>query len=118
MVGDAPLPRGASWGSQGIIAFTPHNVSAVQQVPDAGGTPQPLTRFEKGELSHRWPEFLPGGKAVLFAAGTGVTNQVAVQTVGTGKRRSLVQEGTHPRYLPSGYLVFAPGGNLLAVPVD
>ena len=43
-------------------------LSGLQQVPDAGGTPQPLTRLEKGEISHRWPEFLPGGKAVLFAA--------------------------------------------------
>ena len=69
-LGDAAYPRGASWGSQGTIAFAPTNVSALQQVPDAGGTPQPLTRLEKGEVSHRWPEFLPGGKAVLFAAGT------------------------------------------------
>jgi hypothetical protein len=59
---------------------------------DAGGTPQPLTRFEKGELSHRWPEFMPGGKAVLFAAGKNSFNwtnaQVAVESVGTGERRT------------------------------
>ena len=53
---------------------------------DAGGTPQPLTHLEKADVSHRWPEFLPGGKAVLFTAG-GTTNtltnsQVAVQSSG------------------------------------
>jgi eukaryotic-like serine/threonine-protein kinase len=121
-LGDAAFPHGASWGSQGIIAFAPTNVSALLQVPDAGGTPQPLSRLEKGESTHRWPEFLPGGQVVLFTAGTAAGNfingQVAVQWVGTGERQNLVQGGTHPRYAPSGHLVYAEGGTLMAVPFD
>src|SRR5947209_4548631 len=64
---DAMIPRGASWSGQGMIAFGPMQVSAVQQVTDAGGAAQPLTHLEKGEVSHRLPDFLPGGKAMLFA---------------------------------------------------
>ena len=67
-LGDAAVPLGASWGSQGMIAFGPTLTSALQQVSDAGGVPQPLTRLEKGEFAQGWPEFLPGGKAVLFVA--------------------------------------------------
>ena len=115
---DAVQPLGASWARQGIIAFGPATVSALLQVPDGGGAPQPLTRLEKGETSHRWPEFLPGGKAVHFAAGTGVASQVAVQSVGTGERRNLVQGGMNPRYAASGHLVYAQGGSLMAVPFD
>jgi eukaryotic-like serine/threonine-protein kinase len=121
-LGDAALPRGASWSSHGMIVFAPTNVSVLQQVPDAGGTPQPLTRFKKGDVSQRWPEFLPGGKAVLFAAGTSGINftnaQVALQSVGTGERRNLIQGGMYPRYAPSGHLVYAQGGSLMAVPFD
>jgi Tol biopolymer transport system component len=122
-LGDAGVPSpGASWGSQGMIVFAPSLVGVLQQVSDAGGTPQPLTRREKGEVSHRWPEFLPGGKAVLFAAGATNTNwtsaQVAVQSVGTGERRNLVQGGMYPRYAPSGHLVYARGGSLMGVPFD
>jgi Tol biopolymer transport system component/predicted Ser/Thr protein kinase len=123
-LGDAATttPRGASWGSHGMIAFAPSTVSVVQQVPDAGGAPQPLTRPEKGESSHRWPEFLLGGKAVLFAAsptsGNWINAQVAVQSVGTGERRNLIQGGTNPRYAPSGHLIYAQGGNLMAMPFD
>jgi eukaryotic-like serine/threonine-protein kinase len=121
-VGDVVFPRGANWGSQGMIAFAPTNGSGLQQVPDGGSTPQSLTRFEKGESSHRWPEFLPGGKAVLFAAGAAAGNwintQIAVQSVGTGERRNLIQGGTQPRYAPSGHLVYAQRGNLMAVPFD
>jgi serine/threonine-protein kinase len=122
-LGDATTPRGASWGSQGTIAFAPSISSVLMQVSDAGSAPQPLTRLGNGENSNRWPEFLPGGKALLFTAGTSVPGifinaQVAVQSVGTGERRNLVQGGTLPRYAPSGHLVYAQGGSLMAVPFD
>jgi Tol biopolymer transport system component len=121
-LGDGVNIGGASWGSQGMIAISPTSIPGLQQVPDAGGTPQTLTRLEKGDASHRWPEFLPGGKAVLFAAGPTPNNwtnaQVAVQSVGTGERRNLVQGGTQPQYSPSGHLVYAHGGSLMVVPFD
>jgi serine/threonine protein kinase len=53
-LGDATGPRGASWGGQGMIAFAPTEISTLLQVSDAGGNPQPLTRLEKGEVSHGW----------------------------------------------------------------
>jgi len=122
-IADSVLPRGASWGSQGIIAFAPTALSVLEQVSEVGGAPQPLTRLGKGENSHRWPEFLPGGKALLFTAGTAVpanfTNaQVAVAPVGTGERRDLIQGGILPRYAPSGHMVYEEGGSLIAVPFD
>jgi len=121
-LGDAAAPRGASWGGQGMIAFGTPSVGVLEQVSDAGGTPHPLTRLEKGETDHGWPEFLPGGKAVLFVAGQagfGLVNaQVAVQSVGTGERRNLIQGATQPRYAPSGHLVYWQGGSLMAVPFD
>ncbi len=87
-LGDAAFPRGASWSGQGMIAFAPASVSALQLLSEAGGVPQPLTRLEKGEVTHRWPEFLPAGKAVLFDAATSSfswTNaQLVVQSVETG----------------------------------
>ena len=121
-VGDALQPRGASLGSQGKIAFAASWASTIQQVPEAGGTPQALTHFVKGENSHRWPEFLPGGNAVLFStamtSSTWVNPQVAVHSVATGEQRVLVQLGTQPRYALSGHLVYAQGGTLMAAPFD
>jgi Tol biopolymer transport system component len=121
-LGDAPFPHGASWGTDGGIAFAPQNLSVLQQVSDTGGAPRPLTRFEKGEITQRWPELLPGGKVVLFAAGPNATNftiaQVAAQSVGQSERRNLVQGATQPRYAFSGHLVYAQRGSLMAVPFD
>jgi serine/threonine protein kinase/Tol biopolymer transport system component len=120
-LGDAASPNGANWGSHGMIAFALTINSVLLQVPEAGGPAQPLTHFVRGEVTHRWPEFLPGGKAVLFAAGTNGINfsnaQIAVHSVGTGERRNLLP-GTQPRYAPSGQLVYSQGGNLMAVPFD
>jgi serine/threonine protein kinase/Tol biopolymer transport system component len=119
---DAADPRGASWGSQGVIIFAPTRASALVQVSDAGGTPWPLAHLEKDENSHRWPEFLPGGQTVLFAALNSGANwnnaRVAVQSVATGERLNLIQGATHPRYAPSEHLIYVHRGNLMAVPFD
>jgi Tol biopolymer transport system component len=110
---------GASWSSQHTIAFAPYS-SALQQIPDAGGAARPLTRFEAGETYHGWPEFLPGGKAVLFSAYSASPTAIAVQSTDGGQRRNLIRGpvGEMPRYVPSGHLVYAQAGNLMAVLFD
>jgi len=119
---DAKFPRGASWSSQGTIAFTPANYSDIRQIPAGGGTPQPLTHLENGEASQAWPQFLPGGKALFFASsentGSWTNARLWVQSIGTGERRTLTPLGTYPRYAPSGHLLYAQGGSLMAVPFD
>ena len=63
---------------------------AYSRFPPAGGEPMVLTRpnREQGEADHLWPQFLPGGQAVLFTitALTGGVDaaQVAVLDVATG----------------------------------
>jgi eukaryotic-like serine/threonine-protein kinase len=121
-LGVASVPGGASWGSQGMIGYASTQIGSLQEVPDVGGAPQSLTRFEKGDTTHRWPEFLPGGKALLFAAASNAINfggaQIAAQSVGAGERRNLIQGGMNPRYAFSGHLVYAQSGSLIAVPFD
>jgi Tol biopolymer transport system component len=114
---NAASPRGATWGIQGTIVFAPAANGALQQVSDAGHAFQPLTRLDTGEVLHRWPQFLPGEKAVLFAVG-GTNPRIAVQYLGTGRRNDLVSGGTSPRYAPSGHLIYAQGGTLMAAPFD
>ncbi|HYV29550.1 MAG TPA: protein kinase, partial [Candidatus Binatia bacterium] len=120
----APLNRGASWGpDDNIILTLSFGVSGLFQVSAAGGTPKPLTipDGKKGEGSHRWPEILPGGKAVLFTnwgGGSFDDARIAVQSLETGERRTLLEGGTYARYVPSGHLVYARARGLLAVPFD
>jgi serine/threonine-protein kinase len=120
-VGDVAFANGASWGSQGKIAFAPTNVSAIEQMPDAGGTATLISHFVKAENSHRWPEFMPDGKSVLFTTGFTAGNWenvgIAVQLPGTGGRRNLIP-GTAPRFASSGHLIYAQQGSLMAAPFD
>ena len=117
-LGDAGNPFGGSWNSQGTIAFTPTTGLPLQQLSDAGGASQPLIPLGKGEASQLWPQFFPGGKAVLFAAGnSAATTHVAVQAIATGQRLNFAG-GTQPRYAASGHLVYAQGATLMAVPFD
>ncbi len=113
---DAGNPDGGSWSGQGTIAFSAFG-STLLQVPDSGGMPRPLTRPEKEGVLQSWPEFLPGGKAVLFDGGIRDVSRVAVQSVATGEGKNLVA-GNQPRYAISGHLVFARGENLMAMPFD
>ncbi len=121
-LGDAVDPRGGSWSGRGMIFFAPTRATTIQKTTDAGGPAQPVTRFENHEGSNRWPEALPGGDAVLFAnlypGGNWDNAQISAQPIGSGERRDLIRGGTNARYAPSGHLVYAEGGTLMAVPFD
>ena len=113
-------PRGAVWGPDDKIIFTPDTGSALLQVPAAGGNPKPLTE-RKEERSDRWPEVLPGNKAVLFAIAKGGSwddAQIVAQRIDTGERKLVVDGGTSPRYLPTGHLTYVHGGALMAIAFD
>ena len=121
--GVPPVTRGATWGSNDQIIFTSNPNGGLSQVSAAGGTAQDLSTPDstKGEFSHRWPQILPGGKAVLFTIDTGGSfddARIAVLSLETGEKRILVNGGTNARYSPTGHIVFARGGSLLAVPFD
>jgi serine/threonine-protein kinase len=117
VLADVPISFGGSWGNQHTIVFGP-GLSALQHVYDGGGAPQLVTRLEKGEVAHHWPEFLPGSKAVVFRI-PGNATIIAVQLMGSSERRDLqVQSGSMPRYASSGHLIYAQAGNLMAVPFD
>jgi serine/threonine protein kinase len=109
---------GTSWGSQGMIAVAPQTSGPIYQIPETGGNLEPLTRLEKTESGHRWPEFLPGGKSLLFMLAPNNNPKIVAQTLGTNEHRDLQQAGIFPRYASSGHLVYFQGSNLIAVLFD
>jgi serine/threonine-protein kinase len=112
---------GASWGPNDTIVFSPNNGSGLRQVSAAGGESVELTKLKGSEQSHRWPQFLPDGKAILFTVLTGVssdTDEIAVKRLDTGEQKVLIHGGTYPQYAPTGHLLFYRAGTVLAVPFD
>ena len=117
---EAPHPMGACWGPNNMILFQPVGHAELWQVSADGGIPQSITASE-GLSGHCWPDLLPGGKAVIFAIYTptrGADFQIMVQLLDTGYRKLLGVDGTSPRYVPTGHLVYTVNGTLVAAPFD
>jgi eukaryotic-like serine/threonine-protein kinase len=112
---------GGTWGSDDLIYFTPLWTKGIWRVSAGGGQAELVTAPEpsKSERAYLWPEVLPGGKTVLFTAWTGGSfdgAHIVAYRLDTHEKRTLIEGGTYARYVPTGYLVYARGSELLAVP--
>jgi serine/threonine-protein kinase len=58
--------------------------------------------------------YVTGGTSAAFSADA----TIVAQSLKTNERKILVQGATSPRYIPTGHLVYAQGGSLLAAPFD
>jgi serine/threonine-protein kinase len=124
--GDGGGFRGASWAEDGTLVFATTNRAAGLYVVRPGLAQVELLTTpdrNKDEGDHLWPEFLPGGRTILFtivsAAGSETeTARVAVLDLATKRYRQVVPSGSHAHYVRSGHLVYAAGNELRAVPFD
>jgi serine/threonine-protein kinase len=121
------LPLGISWNRDGIIFG--QESRGIMRVSANGGEPEQLVAVKHGEIA-QGPQVLPDGDSLLFtvaqeAGGAfGPTDdvwdkaQIVVQSLKSGKRKTLVDGGSDARFLSTGHLVFAVGGTLRAAPFD
>jgi len=115
--------RGGTWGEGDVIVYSKGFDTGLFKIAGTGGEPVPLTQLASGsdERSHRWPSFLPGGKAVLFM--TQKTGQdyddadIEVVSLPSRARKVVVHGGSYPRYAP-GAILFVRENVLLAAPFD
>ncbi|HTI42859.1 MAG TPA: protein kinase [Vicinamibacterales bacterium] len=121
---DAPNGRGGTWTDDGMIVFSPNNTPNVtlMRVPAAGGKPESLFRLAEGELTQRWPQVLPGGKAILYSSAASLTEweeaDLVIQPLAGGARKVVVPGGYYGRYLSSGHLIYVHAGTMFAAPFD
>jgi serine/threonine-protein kinase len=114
-----------TWERDNTILYRAQYPGAIVRTAPADGVTQPLTRLEvnKGEYVHNCPQLLPGGKEMLFTSvRSGMETfddaRIEAQVLATGERRVLVEGGICGQYSPSGHLVYAHSGMLLAVAFD
>ena len=121
---ETSVPSGASWATDGYIIFAKgaDEGYGLFRVPSRGGVPEALTTPDtaNNELYHRYPQVLPNGNDVLFTITGGGTNpdRIAVLSLDSGEYRTVVETGYYGRYVPSGHIIYAVGGTLMAVPFD
>jgi serine/threonine-protein kinase len=110
--------RGASWGPSDTIIFNLTDTDVLYEVSAQGGEPRQLTTLGEGERSHRWPQFLPDGSAVLFTIARTENpddSEIAALRLDSGEKVTLVRGGTFGRYATTGHLVYHHGRAILAV---
>ena len=120
---DAPNARGGTWNSAGVILFTPNIAEGIYRVSESGGMPERITSPKSAnEFSHRWPEFLPGGKYFLYTSGNplGPTSEergIYAASLEGKTQKKILPEGSNAQYA-GGYLYYVREGTLLAQRFD
>ncbi len=122
IIAEAPAGRGGAWNEDGEIIFAPSFDLPLYRVPAAGGIAKQVTSLNasRGELSHRWPCFLPGGKKFLYFVFSGVQTSTGISVGSLDGKTSefLIPSGYGAAYAVPGYLVFTRARALLAQPFN
>jgi serine/threonine protein kinase/Tol biopolymer transport system component len=115
---------GGSWGPDGTIVFAGGWSGGLHRVSSGGGEAREFTTLDstRGEVSHRWPHFLPDGRHVLFTVKTANMEQfddalIQVCDIETGEAKMLVDGGSFARYT-AGHLLYLRSGTIFAAPFD
>ncbi len=121
----APDPRGGTWNADNVIIFSPNLEDGLYRVPAAGGEVAPFTRLDRAsfENSHRWPQFLPDGRTVIFMARASAIERQGVfsATLGGGERKLLLRTPYATVYAPGaggGSILFVEGNVLMSRSFD
>ena len=118
MLAESPGTHFVSWPVQDAVFLAATN-QPIRRVFAEGGSPTAVTSVRTDEVDHHSPQVLPGGDVLLFAVhGRRSRFSIAAQSLNSGQRTELVASGFDARYSPTGHLVFARGGAILAAPFD
>jgi serine/threonine-protein kinase len=115
--------RGGSWSQDGTILFAVAGEATLRRISAGGGavTELPTSGEAAAAVDARWPQILPGGRAVLFTSGVFGNYDAAslvVQRLPDGPRKIVHKGGYQGRYLRSGHLLYMRQGTLFAAPFD
>ena len=126
-IADIIVGRGGAWSPEGVILFCPRPLGILYQVSAAGGAPTPVTSLDesRAEITHAFPQFLPGGRQFLYLAACsrpGLSSIRAGSLDSTGSRL-LLSADTSAAYAPKlrgqgASLLFVHDGALMAQPFD
>ncbi len=125
VLADVDDPRGLSWDSDDSIIYSPTTVGGIMRIPSGGGAPVAVSNtIPHAERTHRWPQELPEGNAVIYTVGSFASpdnyDDASIQALmrGSGERRTVIDGAAMARYVPPAHLLFLKGMTLFAVPFD
>jgi Tol biopolymer transport system component len=116
-------PSFGRWTENETILLS--GTEGIFEVPAEGGELRQITQVARdaNEYAHGYPQLLPGQQSLLFnVRHTDDLNPsdwaINIAPLDDPAARVHIENGSDPRYLPTGHIVFARRGKLLAVPFD
>ena len=106
VLADAVGGRGGSWNREGTIVFAPSTIGPLLKVLATGGAAVAATRLETGQPSHRFPQFLPDGRHLIYFVQGASTRGVYAGSLDGGPSKRLVNADAAAVVSPSGFLLF------------
>ena len=108
------------WADDGSI-LVPSTNGSLTRAASSGGKCVEIVKPDAARGGILQPESLPGGEGILFAGVGGFQASqahIAVLDLKTGKSEVIISQGTNPRYVEPGFVVFGRSGAILAAPFD
>jgi hypothetical protein len=128
---DAPQGRGATWGPDGTIVFTPTVYGTMQRISASGGSPAAAeAEVPPGSASHRNPHFLPDGRSVLYYSSAVATSDASLAKklpgeggvyaldLSTKKARLVLSVPSEAYFVEPHYLAFVRQKNVMVQRFD
>jgi len=114
--------KGGTWNGDGVIVFGAV-AGPLYRVDAEGGPVDPVTTLdaEGGEVSHRYPRFLPDGRHFLFVARApapgSAPNRLLLGSLDGGATKEVTKADSQAE-VAGGHLWLVRGGTLVAFPFD
>jgi len=122
---DYDMFHGGDWSDDGWLYWTARYPGGIVRIRDTGGATEAVTELDVtgGERSHRFASLLPRGEALIYTVGfEGIDNyddaRIDLWDRRSGTKKTIIERGTAATYSPSGHIIFARAGTLMAVPFD
>ena len=117
----APTLTRATWTDDGMIYFGSDQGRILNSVPASGGLL--TTIIDMNPFGGTLGEILPDGQSalVMIQAPTSINDDfssIYALSLETLEKKLLIEGGYDARYVPTGHLLFARTGVLMAVPFD
>jgi eukaryotic-like serine/threonine-protein kinase len=115
---EGSLGGGAAWGTDNTIVF--RGSKGLMRVSSDGGTPEQFTTVDtaNGETSHSHPQFLPGGRHLVFTVSGKDGLMFAVRDLDKPGHHVVARGGYNGKYAESGHLLYVRDRTLFAAPFD
>ena len=110
-----------TWLPNDSIIFGGNQMEGLKIIHSSGGVERVLTRlnWEKEELMHSYPYYIPGTDKVLYAISS-VAEYISVNVLDlkTGEDKVLIKNASNPKYYQNGYLLYDYQGSLYSNTYD